>query len=131
MKKYNQFINESNYILIDSKDMVPKSEPNITFVIDKSTNNTIDKKKLAINEIKKYVHLFSWTEDFLMSTSDSSWQILLYNDIDNVNYIKIESVSYGSAVKKNVISLEDFLSVGLYGVEKYFEIKNNANKFNI
>ncbi len=131
MKKYNQFINESNYILIDRNDMVPKSEPNITFVIDKSTNNTIDKKKLAINEIKKYVHLFSWNEDFLMSTSDSSWQILLYNDIDNVNYIKIESVSYGSAVKKNVISLEDFLSVGLYGDEKYFEIKNNANKFNI
>ena len=131
MKKYNQFINENNYILIDSKDMIPESEPNITFVIDKSTNNTIDKKKSAINEIKKYVHLFSWTEDFLMSTSDSSWQILLYNDIDNVNYIKIESVSYGSAVKKNVISLEDFLSVGLYGVEKYFEIKNNANKFNL
>ena len=131
MKKYNQFINENNYILIDSKDMIPESEPNITFVIDKSTNNTIDKKKSAINEIKKYVHLFSWTEDFLMSTSDSSWQILLYNDIDNVNYIKIERVSYGSAVKKNVISLEDFLSVGLYGVEKYFEIKNNANKFNL
>ena len=121
MKKYKQFINENNYILIDSKDMIPESEPNITFVIDKSTNNTIDKKKSAINEIKKYVHLFYWTEDFLMSTSD----------IDNVNYIKIESVSYGSAVKKNVISLEDFLSVGLYGVEKYFEIKNNANKFNL
>ena len=130
MKKYNQFINESNYILIDSNDMIPKSEPNIKFVIDKSTNNTIDKKKSVINEIKKYVHLFSWNEDFLMST-EHAWEITLYNDIDNLNYIKIGGISYGSAVKVNLISLEDFLSVGLEGVEKYFEIKNKANKFNI
>jgi hypothetical protein len=71
MKKYNQFINENNYILIDSKDMIPESEPNITFVIDKSTNNTIDKKKSAINEIKKHVKLYSWNEEFLISTKYS------------------------------------------------------------
>ena len=130
MKKYKQFINENNYILIDSKDMIPASEPTIKFVIDKNTNNTVEDKKSAIQELKKYVKLYSWNEDFLMST-EHSWEITLYYDIDNVIYVKIGGISYGSAVKVNLISLEYFLSVGLDGVKKYFEIKNNANKFNL
>jgi hypothetical protein len=55
----------------------------------------------------------------------------LYYDINNTNYIKISGIDFGSSVKVNLISLEEFLLVGLDGVENYFKLKNDANKFNL
>ena len=129
MKKYNQFINEKLYNLIVIKDMVPTSEPNFIFVINQK-NNTIDDKISAIKEIKKHVKLYSWNEEFLISTK-YSWEISLYYDINNTNYIKISGIDFGSSVKVNLISLEEFLLVELDGVENYFKLKNDANKFNL
>lgn len=131
LKKFEQY-NNKKYVLIESSEQEPKSEPNFVFIVDQK-DCTIEEKFSGLNEIKKHVDLTHWKEEFLISGCSNvySWRIALYYNINNTNYIKIVGTSYGVAVKVNLISLEDFISVGLDGVENYFEMKKSAEKYNI
>jgi menaquinone-dependent protoporphyrinogen IX oxidase len=90
------------YVLIENSSTELKPKPNFVFVVNQK-NNTIQEKKYGVNEIKKYVDLPAWKEEFLISGCGTvySWQISLYYDIDNTNYIRISGISYGNAVIVN------------------------------
>ena len=146
MKSYNQFINEED-TWIKGEDIFEK----FNFVIDvrqytsrlSSTPNDVYafeiNKDKAFDIFSKYGN-FNWEKRNLAKNNTWAWEVTIikikgYNNIS----LKIDFLTAGSenlidryySVKDNQITLDEFLDVSIDNIEEYFEMKNNAKKYNL
>ena len=131
MKSYNKFINEEKLgeKFIKGEDIFD----HFTFVIDVRHNDyefEINKNK-AFDIFNKYRN-FNW-EKHNLSKNAWAWEIELIKvkGIDKIYSMYISFISGQYSKKDNQITLDEFLDVGIDNIEKYFEIKNNAKKYNL
>jgi len=143
MKKYNQFINENRAYGKDNKT----NDFNFNFFI-LLENATEENQSKAFEEFNKYVNLESHNiknllitksniDDFKNTEIEWLWYINVYESWGNVriprdtiDFFKMRSTDLRSS-DNLIISLDEFIKIGLKGVETLYKVKKDANKFNI
>lgn len=149
MKKYNQFINEKltkvekannnlrrTYIVRHDSELNKWFEHNglFDFSIDLK-NKTDDKLKNAITNFEKHINKIDDTNiNELLSNDCQMWNIemwkIRYTDTIYEIALKIEPCYFISFIYDD-ITLDEFLDVGLEGVNELFEMKDNIKNFNL
>lgn len=129
MKTFGRFVNE-----IHSKNRLSDFE----FAIDirDATKEELDN---AIKEFEKYEcimynsEVMKWTEEARFACW--AWHIELRNRYNElfIYFNGISTPNWGKGIKymEDIITLKEFLNVGLAGVKEYIEIKNSMNKYNL
>lgn len=143
MKKYNQFINENRAYGKDNKT----NDFNFNFFI-LLENATEENQSKAFEEFNNYVNLDSHNIKNLLITKSNIdyfkntdiewlWYVKVYESWgnsqiprDTIDFVKMRSIDIRS-VDNLIISLDEFLKIGLKGVETLYKVKKDANKFNI
>lgn len=120
MKKYKEFLNESNTFKF-TIDIKHTTEDERNKVVEKLLKNfelsedTIE-DLLRINEYDREV----WAWIFYVSHSKMSKPSLYCNLVTTPNFIV-----------DNIITTKEFLEIKNEDLKDYIEIKNNANKYNL
>ena len=147
MKKYYQFINEKRVEMTTHETIGDETFLPIDFLfaidIRNSTNQQINE---LFEEFEKYINVDDTDKKRILEPGYAKpWALRVdisqlgynYGDGNNRNlkvYIgMVTSPGWGAGVKymEDIITLEEFLNVGLEGVKDYIEMKNNVNKYNL
>lgn len=134
MKTYKQFLNENtHYLNIDIKK-------DFEFIID-IKNASQSKIDTIFKEFEKYTDLEDWLKKYLVSTDNGgkvwAWRINLTKGwgTKNLPYIQFNiittpnwGINQNMSVIDNRITIEEFLHVGLSGVEDYIKTGNTYFK---
>jgi len=116
MKKYETFLNENR-------------QSHFEFSISLYNSNKSEREKI-VDELSKNFDMYTYRYG------------IIYNDRINVIDLQFsiqpngEMYNYKIAISyslnaENVISIDDFLKIGMKGILEYFEIKNNTDKYNL
>lgn len=129
MKKYKEFLNEAN------------SPDNFIFAIyiKKATTEEIDKIfELAVEYFDDFLEYNTWQRKDI--DRYKPWAIVfnMYKDFPSSKKIKaalsiVTNPGFGTGYKhmEDIVTLKEFLNVGFENIEKYIEIKNDTNKYNL
>ena len=86
-----------------------------------------------INELDKVFDIDEYIYQYILGSS-SIIEIEIYESIGNAGQtrtsINFERLGYGSA-NGPYIKIDKFLEIGIYGIEEYFEIQKNVDKYNL
>jgi len=138
MKSYNQFkLNE-----IQSRGEENLNLPkNFEFIIDISEGSKEDIQR-AFEEFEKYTKLDDYIKKILVEKDRQgypwAWIITIRQQWYGTNYglciqygiITLGKINY-SRDPKNMITLKDFIAVGLEGVKEFVDMQENIKKYNL
>jgi len=143
MKNYKQFINENRAYGKPGK--YNNMEFNFYISLSEATE---EKQQLAFDEFKNYVDIEKHNIDRLLvsnkdligfkkSNENWYWYIKIYESWGNsriprttIDFLKIVRI-INSSSNDFIVSLDDFINIGLEGVEEINEINKNLKKFNL
>ena len=129
MKTYKQFLNEAN------------SPDNFIFAINikNASKDEIDKIfELAIEYFDSFLEYNHWQRKDI--DRYKPWAIVfnMYKDLPNSKKFKaalsiVTNPSFGAGYKhmEDILTLKEFLNIGFENIEKYIEMKNDINKYNL
>ena len=139
MKTYLEFINESR---IERGGIINDTVPiNFKFAID-TRYSTEDELNAVIAEFEKYAEISNLNKRYLMKGSYGdrlpwAWHFEFHISFDHI-HINLEvgiitTTNWGAGVKfmENIITVREFLNVGVKGVKEYIETKSDMEKFNL
>jgi len=124
MKKYFEFFNEMN---------------RFNFSIDLEGSDFF-KRKILLNKLNNNMEIYNHQNEILFDDRVQAIALEIYTnttektDIYNTQITTTLSKTLfkqNNPYTENIIPIDDFLKVGLKGILEYFEIKNNANKYNL
>jgi len=143
MKKYNKFINENRAYGKDNKHN--NMDFNFFILLE---NVTAEKQKEAFEEFNQYVNLEEHNKkNLLITKSDIDyfknsdvgwvWYVKIYESWgnsaiprDTIDFLKMRTIDIRSN-DNLIITLDEFLKIGLKGVETFYKVKKDAKKFNL
>lgn len=138
MKNFNEFLNEMHSISKFSKLNTPLPI-NFKFSIN-AWYSTKEEKNEAIKEFEKYFDIEDHIKLYLLSDryKNPVWNIELYergNNQHERHSVRFETVNFMNSIMllndPDVITMKEFLKIGLEGIKEYIEMKKNTMKFNI
>jgi len=130
MKKYINFINE----------MHSTGENNISIPIDfmfaiDVRNSTLLEKNNVIVELKKYFKIEDSVINFLIPKEHQRpiWVIDIFKNTENKLKIHFNAINIGeySYLVCDIITIKEFLTYGLTGIQNYIKIKKDLEKYNL
>ena len=109
--------------------------PNFEFAID-IRNSSEEEKKLVSDEFEKYTDYVKVNNYFPSQTQETwAWHIIIenYYNKKEIRYNVIRTPNWGAGVEwmEYIITLKEFLNVGLAGVKDYIEMKKATDKYNL
>ena len=142
MKNYNQFLNEmQGYDKDIDLSLLPK---NFKFYIEIDRNDTKKQMDDAIEDIAKYFNVKPSVEKYLTENKPYYWSFNIQRTSKYLdgNWVDRLIIFFGiittpnwfsKTENENIISLKDFLFIGLKGIKEYFELNivKNINKYNL
>jgi hypothetical protein len=93
----------------------------------------MEKRIQVVKELKKVFDIEKYIEEYI-KCSIAQIEIYIYESVGNGGEhrtsIRFERLGYGSS-EGPYITIDDFLEVGIYNIEEYFEMQKNVNKYNL
>ena len=82
-----------------------------------------------VQELKKVFDIEKYLEEYI-KCCDAQIKVDIYKISEGRTSIRFERLGYGSCTGP-YITIDKFLEVGMYGIEEYFEMQKNVDKYNL
>jgi hypothetical protein len=111
--------------------------PDFEFAIDirNSTKEELNSTIKEFDSYSDYVKIDNYTRQYLLSNDSWALYIHIHNCVGSmwIEYGRVTTPNWGAGIKymEDIITIKEFLNVGLAGVKEYIELKKASDKYNL